>query len=149
MHYFGGVRHPPCLWIESGTPMTSQGERRLAGKAGARPWQPEPPREASSLSEQKQRFRIQRASPRLLQLPPHQILLQSPPWQAGARPFSWGRSQEALGRHSGQNTYICLIFLLRSQCNDSEGIKQKATGTTGAGKGVAQIPSHFWKLESG
>lgn len=54
MHYFGGVRHPPCLWIESGTPMTSQGERRLAGKAGARPWQPEPPREASSLSEQQQ-----------------------------------------------------------------------------------------------
>lgn len=45
--------------------------------------------------------------------------------------------------------YICLIFLLRSQCNDSEGIKQKATGTTGARKGVAQIPTHFWKLEIG
>lgn len=74
--YFEGVRHPPCLWLESVTPMTSLGERRLAGKAGARPWGPEPPREAPSLSEQQQRFGIQRElhrlhpSPRQLQPSP-------------------------------------------------------------------------------
>ena len=81
--------------------------------------------------------------------PPHRVLLQRPPWQAGACPSSWGKSQEASGRHSGQNMYICLIFLLRSQCNDSKGIKQKAMGTTRGGKGAAQIPTNFWKSESG
>lgn len=133
-YYFGGVRHPPCLWLDSVTPMTSLGRGGWQARQVPGPGNPSLPGRLLLSPHSNRDSGFSKGSSTGCTQGPGSCSLQSPPWQAGAYPSSWGEARRLLGGHSGLNTSIHLIFLPRSQCHDSKGTKQ-AHGNSKSWKG--------------